>query len=451
MGSCERAAGIVAFIILCSAAGTVAWNSEGGTVLQDFHSTTDFDAYALLWSKIFPSTTLPVIVGSHVYIGNASGIACFNVFSGEMEWFYRTSLPVHTILYLDELYVGTLRTLYKISSAGKLVWSRSCYEDMNVYTGDAGKIVAGSAFVDYGGNIVKKFNGTVYAAAASGEHYYIVLNRTILEAYDYMGNMVWRRMFDDEIKFVSSTSAPGEKVFATLSDSIVCLDSGGNMLWQSSGRMLAHGLFYSEHVIVVADGKIVKFLNLDGETVCRRNVTAASSAAVAPKHLYVLDGFGRLTVFASGFTFYDSFLTQYSRIALDNILLLSSPSGLAAYSHKVYNLNVKVFEDSVPAAGVNVYVTDEKGVSVAGETGADGVARFQLKTHGLFKVEARESGYYTATSYVVGRPGETEQITLYLTKIVSQPYYISGETSVLYLVAIAFFAAAVFLLIFGRR
>ncbi|MEM3361531.1 MAG: PQQ-binding-like beta-propeller repeat protein [Candidatus Bathyarchaeia archaeon] len=425
-----------------------AWNTEGGTSAQDFFSSSSLDALAPAWTIFFSSTTLPVAVGSHVYVGNLSGVACFNIVDGRLEWFFRTEYPVRTLVYLDELYAGTMRVLYKISSSGTLLWSRREYSDMNVYTGGNGRIVTGSSMIDYGGNIVRKFNGTVYAAAFSGTRYYVVLNGTTLAAYDGLGRIVWSKLFSEPLTFLSCSS---DRIFATLSDNVVCLDSSGNVLWRDGGRMLAHGVFRGNHIVLVADTGSVKALDLSGKIMYRGNYTAAS-AVITPDYIYVLDMFGTLTVLASGYTFYDQFPTLGSHAALEgNYFIVSSSATVSVYKRDIFRLSVKVYDGSTPLAGVDVMVVDSKGVATVEATGSDGVAVFQLKTHDNFNVKVRRSGYYTYSTYVVGNPGESAYVDVFLSKIVSPSYSFSGEQSLWYLVAVAVFAAAVAIIFLRTR
>ncbi|MEM3573440.1 MAG: hypothetical protein QXJ62_04325, partial [Nitrososphaeria archaeon] len=92
-----------------------------------------------------------------------------------------------------------------------------------------------------------------------------------------------------------------------------------------------------------------------------------------------------------------------------------------------------------------------KGVATVEATGSDGVAVFQLKTHDIFNVKVRRSGYYTYSTYVVGNPGESAQVDVFLSKIVSPSYSFSGEQSLWYLVAVAVFAAAVAIIFLRTR
>lgn len=442
-------AGLALLLLLLSPlARAEAWNSEGGTVAQDFYSGSWLNAIAFSWSVPFSSTTLPLVVGSRIYVGNMSGVACFSVQDGRLVWFYRTKYPVRTILYLDGLYVGTMRELYKLSPSKELEWRRTEYSDMNVYSGGNGRVITGSCMIDYGGNVVKRFNGTVYAAASSGTRHYVVLNMTTLAAFDQSGEQVWVKTFPDPVTFVSCSN---DKVFATLSGQTVCMDFRGNVLWQRSGRLLAHGDFYHDHVVLISDGSVFKVLDSDGTEMYRMNETV-SSAALTPNYMYLVNEFGRLTVLSSGFTLYDSFQTTGSHIALEGgYLVMSSSAEISAYRYGTFDLTVKVYEGASPLAGATVLVTDDKGVSVVEQTGSDGVARFQLKTHNVFKVEARKSGYYSSTTYVVGQPGSSVEISLYLGKVVPvQPYSATGGVDLLQIVAVALFVAAIFLIIWKR-
>jgi len=446
------AAAALAFLLVLQFAGAYAWVSEGGSLAQDFSSPNSVKSLRLVWSRQFYSTTLPVVVGDKIFLGNDSGLACFSVDDGRMLWFTGTRFPVHTILYFDgKVYAGTMRTLYCISSSGSIVWAMEGFGDMNVYTEGDGKIVLGSMLVSSSGKVLMKWNGTVDSAAFSGANFYLALNGTVLASVKGSGEVSWIRSLGERIKFVSCTSAgAGERVFAVLSGRTVCLDGGGNILWTAPGTLLSHGLFRENYVLVFA-GQKLEVRGLDGVIVYSNNMTVLS-ATVSKDYVYVVDRQFALTMLASGFTLYDTFSAGCATVAVEGDAVIGwSPSDVKVFKSGTFSLKVKVLSGSVPVDGVAVVVTDRWGVSQVEYTGSSGAVQFTLEGHGVCGIEARKGGYYTASDYVEIVPGASAEVTLYISKVAASSYSESGGFDYSLLISLAVCSAALAIIAWKRR
>jgi len=445
------AAAALAFLLLLQFFGVCAWVSEGGSPAQDFSAPNSVRSLRLVWRRQFYSTTLPVVVGDKIFLGNDSGVACFSVDDGRMLWFTGTRFPVHTILYFEgKVYAGTMRALYCISPSGNIVWVREGFDDMNVYVGGDGKIVLGSMLADSSGKLLRKWNGTVDAAAFSGANFYLALNGTLLASLKSSGEVNWIKNLGERIRFVSCTGAgAGERVFAVASGRTFCFDSGGNILWTVPGTLLSHGLFGGSYVLVFSN-KNLEVRDLNGNILYSNNMIVLS-ATVANDIVYVVDTQFALTMLASGFTLYDTFSASCAMVAVEGDAVIGwSPSDVAVFKRGTFSLKVRVLSDNVPVEGATVVVTDGNGVSSIEYTGSSGVAQFTLERHGLSRIEVRKSGYYKASDYVEVVPGNSAEVTLYISKIVSSSFSESGGFDYSLLISLAVFSMALAIIAWRR-
>ncbi len=231
--------------------GRGAANAGDGELLAVASGRT----HRLRWKKqIGASETSPLLVGGHVYVGDAKGdVYCFRAYTGQMIWTFHAGGAVKGALAYDHghLFFGSYDGhLYALrASDGKLLWRASSARDL---FGGHGNFYS-TAAVAYSRIYIGSTDGHVYSfgeqsgklrwSHGTGGYVYgspaVWQGRVFVGSYDHTfyafdaatGSLLWKFHANGPISG-SATVVDGLVYFATLERRTYALDAAtGKQVW----------------------------------------------------------------------------------------------------------------------------------------------------------------------------------------------------------------------------